>query len=142
MSGLNTHKSITQWKQGAVAGSHMVTLVSWCQLTVQTYSGWSSCEKPSQTEFEPNQTNTNGFNRFWFQKFWLKPNSLVSGLGKNGLIQTRPNFSNTSIHASNLLIFDAFLLTVPQGASWEGGTLHRCAAVLPQRLVLHYNRFL
>src|SRR5882757_9625452 len=87
-----------QWKQGAVAGSHMVTLVSWCQLAVQTYLGWSSCEKPSQTEFEPNQTDTIGFNRFWFwfQKFWLKLNSLVSGLGKNGLNQTKPNFPNTS----------------------------------------------
>jgi len=76
-----------QWKQGAVAGSHMVTLVSRCQLAVQTYLGRSSHEKPSQTEFEPNQTNTNGFNRFWFwfQKFWLKPNSSVSSLGKNGL---------------------------------------------------------
>ena len=31
---------------------------------VQTYSGWSSCEKPSQTKFELNQTNTNSFN--WF----------------------------------------------------------------------------
>src|SRR5712671_2519775 len=90
-----------QWKQGAVAGSHMVTLVSWCQLTVQTYSGQSSHEKPSQTEFELNQTDTNGFNRFWFwfQKFWLKPNSLVSGLGKNGLNQTKPNFPNTTWRA-------------------------------------------
>jgi len=81
-----------------VAGSHMVTLVSQCQLAVQTYSGRSSCEKPSQTEFELNQTNTNGFNwfRFQFQKFWLKPNSLVSGLGKNGLNQTKPNFPNTT----------------------------------------------
>jgi len=88
-----------QWKQGTVAGSHMVTLVSRCQLTAQTYSGWSSHEKPSQTKFEPNQTNTNGFNWFWFwfQKFWLKPNSSVSGLGKNGLNQTKPNFPNTTI---------------------------------------------
>src|SRR5712675_1100970 len=88
-----------QWKQGAVAGSHMVTLVSRCQLTVQTYSGQSSHEKPSQTKFELNQTNTNGFNwfQFQFQKFWLKLNSLVSGLGKNGLNQTKPNFPNTSV---------------------------------------------
>jgi len=59
---------------GAVAGSHMVTLVSRCQLAVQTYSGRSSHKKLSQTKFEPNQTDTNGFNRFWFwfQKFWLK----------------------------------------------------------------------
>src|SRR5712671_3496876 len=88
-----------QWKQGAVAGSHMVTLVSRCQLAVQTYSGRSSHEKPSQTEFEPNQTDTNSFNWFWFwfQKFWLKLNSSVSGLGKNGLNRTKPNFPNTRI---------------------------------------------
>jgi len=56
--------------------------------------------KWSQTKFELNQTDTNSFNRFqfWFQKFWLKPNSLVSSLGKNGLNQTKPNFPNTSMH--------------------------------------------
>src|SRR5712671_2993361 len=54
--------------------------------------------KRPQTEFEPNQTNTNGFNqfRFQFQKFWLKLNSLVSSLGKNGLNRTKPNFPNTT----------------------------------------------
>src|SRR5712671_6273725 len=64
----------------------------------QTCPGWSCHVKWSQTEFEPNQTNTNGFNqfRFRFQKFWLKPNSSVSGLRKNGLNQTKPNFPNTS----------------------------------------------
>src|SRR5712675_1128560 len=66
-------------------------------LVVQTCPGQSCHAKWSQTEFEPNQTNTNSFNWFWFwfQKFWLKPNSSVSGLGKNGLNQTKPNFPNT-----------------------------------------------
>ena len=71
-------------------------------LVAQTCSGQSSHEKPSQTEFEPNQTDTNGFNQFqfWFQKFWLKPNSSVSSLGKNGLNQTKPNFPNTRLDTS------------------------------------------
>ena len=79
-------------------GSGWSHLVSQCQLVAQTCPGQSCHVKQSQTEFEPNQTNTNGFNRFWFQfqKFWLKPNSLVSSLGKNGLNQTKPNFPNTT----------------------------------------------
>jgi len=66
----------------------------------QANLGWCCHMKLSQTEFKLNQTNVNGFNQFQFQfqKFWLKPNSLVSGLGKNGSNQTKPNFPNTSTH--------------------------------------------
>jgi len=73
--------------------------LSQCQLTVQTCSGWSCHNKWFQTEFEPNQTDINGLYWFWFW-FWnfqLKPNSLVSGLGKYGPNQTKPNFPNTNI---------------------------------------------
>ena len=70
-------------------------------LVAQTCSGQSSHEKPSQTEFEPNQTDVNGFNwfQFQFQKFQLKLNSSVSSLGKNGSNWTKPNFPSTSTYS-------------------------------------------
>jgi len=74
-------------------------MVSSCQAN----SGQHCCVKQSQTEFEPNQTDVNGFNwfRFQFQKFQLKLNSSVSSLGKNGSNQTKPNFPSTTLIASN-----------------------------------------
>jgi len=69
------------------------------QMTGSIHSGRSCHTKPFETKFEPNQTDVNGFNQFQFRfwKFCQKPNSLVSGLEKKGLNQTKPNFPNTSI---------------------------------------------